>query len=166
MQVTVVQARDDQRFDKELHHIICEKTPDPADVLEGKSAESSHSSLRWCAVVHVETSAKYSEMRFATRVLEEDGGKQRTVGCRLHNSGYEHPCDVFPEPSDLVYSENRSGPNTEQCLDKEPFHATWKVQFVRYDVNQVRAESAMPSSARVERSIWWLTVSNAEDKSR
>ena len=33
-------------------------------------------------------------------------------------------------------------------------------------MNQVRAESAMPSSARVERRIWWLTVSNAEDKSR
>ena len=33
-------------------------------------------------------------------------------------------------------------------------------------MNQVRAESAMPSSARVERRIWWLTVSEAEDKSR
>ena len=40
------------------------------------------------------------------------------------------------------------------------------MRFVRSDVNQVRAESAMPSSARVERRIWWLTVSNAEDKSR
>ena len=42
-----------------------------------------------------------------------------------------------------MYSENKSGPNT-----------------VLFSV-----ESAMPSSARVER-IWWLTVSNAEDKSR
>ena len=25
----------------------------------------------------------------------------------------ENPCDVFAEPNDLVYSENRSGPNTE-----------------------------------------------------
>ena len=33
-------------------------------------------------------------------------------------------------------------------------------------MNQVRAESAMTSLARVERRIWWLTVSNAEDKSR
>ena len=40
------------------------------------------------------------------------------------------------------------------------------MRFVRYDVNQVRAESAMPSSARVERRIWWLTVSNVEDKLR
>ena len=39
------------------------------------------------------------------------------------------------------------------------------MRFVRYDVNQVRAESVMPSSARVEIRIWWLTVSNAEDKS-
>ena len=33
-------------------------------------------------------------------------------------------------------------------------------------MNQVKAESAMPSSAKcgVERRIWWLTVSNAEDK--
>ena len=38
--------------------------------------------------------------------------------------------------------------------------------FVRYDVNQVRTESAMPSSARVERRIWYTTGSNAEDKSR
>ena len=34
------------------------------------------------------------------------------------------------------------------------------------DVNQVRAQSALPSSARVERRIWWLTISNVEDKSR
>ena len=33
-------------------------------------------------------------------------------------------------------------------------------------MKQIRAESAMPSSARVERRIWWLTVSNAEDNSR
>ena len=32
--------------------------------------------------------------------------------------------------------------------------------------NQVRAESAVLSSARVERRIWWLTVSNEEDKLR
>ena len=46
-------------------------------------------------------------------------------------------------PSDLVYTKNRSGPNTEpwgtpvsrkQGLDKEPFHVTWKVRFVKYDV--------------------------------
>ena len=41
-------------------------------------------------------------------------------------------------------------------LDKESFQRTGKVRFVRYDVNQVRVESAMPSSARVERRIWWL----------
>ena len=79
---------------------------------------------------------------------------------------------MIAEPSCLVYSENRSGPSTEpwgipvsrkQGLDKEPFHMTWKVQF---DVNQARAKSTMPSSARVERRIWWLTVSNAGDKSR
>ena len=40
------------------------------------------------------------------------------------------------------------------------------MQFVKYDVNQVRAESAMPGSARVERRIWWLTVSNAEVRLR
>lgn len=32
--------------------------------------------------------------------------------------------------------------------------------MVRYDVNQVRSESAMPGSARVETRIWWVTVSN------
>ena len=86
---------------------------------------------------------------------------------KREDSGYENPCDVFAEPSDLVYSENRDGPNTEpwwtpvsrkQGLDKDPFHTTWKVRFVRYDVNQVRAESAMPSSAGVEGRIWLLIV--------
>ena len=33
-------------------------------------------------------------------------------------------------------------------------------------MNQVRAEAAMPSLSRVERRIWWLTVSNAKEKSR
>ena len=33
-------------------------------------------------------------------------------------------------------------------------------------MNQVGAESVMPSSARVERRIRWLTVSNTEDRSR
>ena len=33
-------------------------------------------------------------------------------------------------------------------------------------MNQVRADSAMPSSARLEKTNWWLTVLNAEDKSR
>ena len=32
---------------------------------------------------------------------------------KREDSGYENPCDVFAEPSDLVYSENRDGPNTE-----------------------------------------------------
>ena len=76
---------------------------------------------------------------------------------------------MIAEPRELVYSE--SGPNTEpwgtpvsskQGLDKEPFHVTWKMRFVRYDVNQVRAESAVPSSARMERRIWCLTASNAD----
>ena len=33
-------------------------------------------------------------------------------------------------------------------------------------MNQERADSAMPSSARVARRIWWFTVSNAADRSR
>jgi len=33
-------------------------------------------------------------------------------------------------------------------------------------VNQDKAVTAMPSSARVERRIWWFTVSKAADKSR
>ena len=40
------------------------------------------------------------------------------------------------------------------------------MRFIRYDVNQERADSAMPSSARVARRIWWFTVSNAADRSR
>ena len=33
-------------------------------------------------------------------------------------------------------------------------------------MNQDSAESAMPSSARVARRIWWFTVSNTADRSR
>ena len=33
-------------------------------------------------------------------------------------------------------------------------------------MNKDSAESVMPSSARVARSIWWFTVSNATDRSR
>ena len=32
-------------------------------------------------------------------------------------------------------------------------------------MNQDNADLAMPSSARVERRIWWFTVSNATDRS-
>ena len=83
---------------------------------------------------------------------------------------------MVADSSDQMYSENRSGPDTEpwgtsvsrkqDFYGKEPFHVTWKVGFGWYDVNQTKAESEMPSSARVERRIWWLTVSNTEDKSR
>ena len=59
-------------------------------------------------------------------------------------------------------SGNRTGPDTEpwgtpvsrkQGLDKEPFHVTWQVRFVRYDVNQVRAESAMFSKSGEENLV-------------
>ena len=33
-------------------------------------------------------------------------------------------------------------------------------------MNQDRADSAMPSMARVARRIWWFTVSNAADRLR
>ena len=33
-------------------------------------------------------------------------------------------------------------------------------------MNQDSAESAMPSSARVARRIWWFMVSNAADRER
>ena len=42
--VSVVQAENDQCLDQELHCILCEERPDPADVVEGKSAGSGQSS--------------------------------------------------------------------------------------------------------------------------
>ena len=42
--ISVVQAGDDQHLDRELHLIFCEERPDPADVVEGKSAGLGHSS--------------------------------------------------------------------------------------------------------------------------
>ena len=42
--VAVDQAGDDQCLDKELRRVFCEERPDPADVVEGKSAGLCHSS--------------------------------------------------------------------------------------------------------------------------
>ena len=65
-------------------------------------------------------------------VLEEDGGERQEqlgVVCITVVRESMNPCDVIAEPSDVVYSENRSGPNTEpwgtpfsrkQGLDKVP----------------------------------------------
>ena len=44
-----VQAGDDQCMDQESCHIFCEERPDPADVVEGKSAGLGHSSDVWGA---------------------------------------------------------------------------------------------------------------------
>ena len=43
-QVAVEQAGDDQCMDQELCCIHCEERPDPADIVNGKSAGSGHSS--------------------------------------------------------------------------------------------------------------------------
>ena len=110
-------------------------------------------------------------MSITTWLLEEDEEKDRN---RWVSSAYSAGlflwwvcvcgrgtkwARVTAEPSDLVYSEHRNGSNTEpwgtpisreQGLDKEPFHVTWKVRFVRYDVNQVRAESAVFSQSQEE----------------
>ena len=39
--VSVVQMGDDQHLDQGLRLVICEEKPDPADVIEGKSAGSA-----------------------------------------------------------------------------------------------------------------------------
>ena len=44
--VAVVQVGDDQRLDQDLCCIFCEERPDPADLLQGKSAGSGHCSDR------------------------------------------------------------------------------------------------------------------------
>ena len=40
----MVQVGDDQCLDQELHCVFCQERLDPADVVDGKSARSGHSS--------------------------------------------------------------------------------------------------------------------------
>ena len=79
------------------------------------------------------------------------------------------------ETRDLVYREKRRGPSTDPWgtpvrgvwgEESNPFQETWKVRSVRYEENHFRAVPVMPRSARVSRSSWWFTVSNAADRSR
>ncbi len=76
--------------------------------------------------------------------------------------------------SDVVYVEKRSGPRTEPwgtpvtnwcALDTSPPQATSKDLPMRYDSNQWSGVPVMPSDERVDRRIWWLTVSKAADRS-
>ncbi len=77
-------------------------------------------------------------------------------------------------PSDVVYVEKRRGPRTEPwgtpvtnwwALDTSPPQATLKDRPVRYDSNQRSGIPVMSSDERVDRRIWWLTVSKAADRS-
>ncbi len=77
-------------------------------------------------------------------------------------------------PSDVVYVEKRRGPRTEPwgspvtswcALDTSPPQATLKDRPVRYDSNQRSGIPVISSDERVDRRIWWLTVSKAADRS-
>ncbi len=76
--------------------------------------------------------------------------------------------------SDVVYVEKRRGPRTDPwgtpvtklcALDTFPPQATLKDRPVRYDSNQQSGIPVMSSDERVDRRIWWLTVSKAADRS-
>ncbi len=76
--------------------------------------------------------------------------------------------------SDVVYVEKRRGPRTDPwgtpvtnlcALDTFPPQATLKDRPVRYDSNQRSGIPVMSSDERVDRRIWWLTVSKAADRS-
>ncbi len=77
-------------------------------------------------------------------------------------------------PSDVVYVKKRRGPRTEPwgtpvtnwcALDTSPPQATLKDRPVRQDSNQRSGIPVMSSDERVDRRIWWLTVSKAADRS-
>ena len=75
-----------------------------------------------------------------------------------------------------MYKVKRVGPNTEPCgtphltlwvADLAPPMATYSVRFVRYEVNQFRAESEMPMvECRRWRRMLWSMVSKAAVRSR
>ncbi len=76
--------------------------------------------------------------------------------------------------SDVVYVEKWRGPRTDPwripvtnlcALDTFPPQATLKDRPVRYDSNQRSGIPVMSSDERVDRRIWWLTVSKAADRS-
>ncbi len=77
-------------------------------------------------------------------------------------------------PSDVVYVEKRSGPRTDPwgtpvtkwcALHTYPTQATLKDRPVRQDSNQRSGIPVMSSDERVDRRIWWLTVSKVADRS-
>ena len=67
-----------------------------------RSSVSLRLSFKWWVVVQVLTSARHSEMRFAIRMLSEEG-KRGIAECRQCNSYRKKTCDVIKEPRDLVY---------------------------------------------------------------
>ena len=56
---------------------------------------------------------------------------------------------MIAELSDRVFSENRSVLILSLEGHQIPLDESFHVRFVRYDVNQVRAESVMTSAVRV-----------------
>ncbi len=77
-------------------------------------------------------------------------------------------------PSDVVYVEKRRGPRTDLwgtpvtswcAVDTSPPQATSKDLPVRSDSNQRSGVPMMSSHERMDRRIWWLTVSKAADRS-
>ena len=70
-----------------------------------KSSVLLRLTLRWCAVVQAEMSARHCKM-CVNMSVSEDGGKESNRRNR------ENPGDIIAESSDLVYSVNRSGPCT------------------------------------------------------
>ncbi len=76
--------------------------------------------------------------------------------------------------SDVVYVEKRRGPRTDPwgtpvtnlcALDTSPPQATLKDRPVRKDSNQRSGIPVISSDERVDRRIWWLTVSKAAERS-
>ncbi len=76
--------------------------------------------------------------------------------------------------SDVVYVEKRRSPITDPwgtpvtnwcALDASSPQATRNDLPVRFDSNQRNGIPVMSNDERVDRRIWWLTVSKAADKS-
>ncbi len=130
-------------------------------------------SCRWCSFIHAEMSARQPDIRAATN--RSSGWKEielcvisiEMVGKAMCLYDGTTWCSVCGEEE---RSKNRSlGNPSDQMMCfgylPSPGHLERPSSEIREDSNQRSGIPVMSSDERVDRRIWWLTVSKAADRS-